>query len=391
VVGLRIPFYRPVGLGEIKLKPRVIHLQKVAGVAGSENHLLCLLPRLNEEGFDTSFCGLVGNEDNALPFMRELVASGVRTHTIRIRAGADPRCLWELRTFLARHRFNIVHTHLIHADLYGAIAARLAGVPHVVSTKHGYTPPGWRATLYRLNSVLGPLVDRYVTISDALQEHKAKVEGLAGSKMVTIHYAIDEIEPIDESIRLQMRREFGFREDDVVAVMVGRLIRSKGHEHLLNSMKLAIERSRRIRLLIVGDGPLRAVLEARVAWLELDHHVKFLGYREPVWPILYASDIFVFASLGEGFGLAVLEAMAAGKPVVAFSVTSIPEIVLDDITGILVPPRDDQALAHALGYLIDRPEERERMGKAGRMRAIQEFPVGKMIAATAQLYYDLLN
>ena len=129
----------------------------------------------------------------------------------------------------------------------------------------------------------------------------------------------------------------------------------------------------------------------KLAWLGLEHHVKFLGYRQPVWPILSASDIFVFASLGEGFGLAVLEAMAAGRPVVAFSVTSIPEIVLDDITGILVPPRDVQALAHALGYLTDRPEERERMGKAGRLRAIQEFPVGKMIASTAQLYYDLLS
>lgn len=195
MVGRRIPAYKLVGLGEVKLKPRVLHLQKVAGVAGSENHLLCLLPRLNEEGFDTSFCGLVGNEDNALPFMRELGANGVKTHTIRIRAGADPRCLWELRMFLAPHRFDIVHTHLIHADLYGAVAARLAGVPHVVSTKHGYTPPGWKAVLYRVNSFLGPLVDRYVTISDALRDHKAKVEGLARSKMVTIHYAIDESEP----------------------------------------------------------------------------------------------------------------------------------------------------------------------------------------------------
>ena len=136
-------------------------------------------------------------------------------------------------------------------------------------------------------------------------------------------------------------------------------------------------------------GPLQGLIGIPAASLGLNRQVSFLGYRQDVWRLLQGSDIFVFSSLGEGFGLAVLEAMSAENPMVAFSVTSMPEIIVDGSTGVLDRPRDVQALAQALCHLADRPEERERMGMAGRLRAIKEFAVERMVEATEQLCLDL--
>jgi glycosyltransferase involved in cell wall biosynthesis len=156
-------------------------------------------------------------------------------------------------------------------------------------------------------------------------------------------------------------------------------------------LREVLDTGRKITLLIVGDGPLRADLELFAKSLNLNGHAIFLGFRTDVWRLLQASDLFVLPTLGEGFGLAVLEAMAAGKPVIASAVTSIPEIVVDGLTGILVPPKDIQALVEALCLLVDEPEKVARMGQAGRRVAVEEFSPIEMVQATQGVYEDLFS
>ncbi|MGH7770922.1 MAG: glycosyltransferase [Candidatus Binatia bacterium] len=370
---------------------QVLHIQKAKGIAGSEKYLLTLLPELKRKGIDIEFLGLVEAGRETDEFGVELEGRGITTTKIPIRADFDPICLWQVYRSIKRTGPHLVHTHLIHGDLYGTIAAKLARVPHVISTKHGYSSFHRISRFYRLNKLIAPFVDRYITISQALQEHCIRAEGIPESKMRTIHYALQMPVLNGDGGRQALRVKLGLPTDGFLLVSVGRLIEVKGHKYLLNGIREIKEKGRNVRLLVVGDGPQRTNLEKFAVELGIAQEVSFLGLRRDVWPLLLASDLFVLATLGEGFGLVLLEAMAAGKPIVASNVTSIPEIVVHGRTGLSVPARDSNALAEAICYLMERPDLRWKMGEAGRERLKEHFTVEKMVQATEKLYEEVLS
>lgn len=373
------------------MKPKVLHIQKAKGIAGSEKYLLTLLPELKREGFDIHFLGVVEGGEQSNEFTVELERRGITTTKIPIRADFDPICLWQVYRFIKGTKPCLVHTHLIHGDLYGTVAAKLAGVPHVISTKHGYSSFHRISRFYRLNQLIAPLVDRYITISQALQEHCVRAEGIPKRRMRTIHYAL-QLPPWDgDGDQQALRKKLGLPTDGFLLVSVGRLIEVKGHKYLFDAIREVKEKGKNVRLLVVGDGPLRGTLERFAVELGIAQEVSFLGLQRNVWPLLLTSDLFVLTTLGEGFGLVLLEAMAAGKAIVASNVTSIPEIVVHGQTGLLVPSRDSHTLAEALCYLCDRPDLRWKMGEAGRERLKEHFTVEKMVQATEGLYEEILN
>jgi glycosyltransferase involved in cell wall biosynthesis len=336
---------------------RVLHIQKVTGMAGSERHLLALLPGLAQR-FDVAFLILEDPRTPVDDYVAALTRAGVRTERLRIRWDGDPLCVLEMTRLMRRGAFDLVHTHLIHADVLGGVAARLAGVPVVVSTKHGYENYVRTSRAYWLAGIAARWARKVITISDALGRKVVEVEGIPTGKLITIHYGIECPVSDPEPSREAVRRSLGVPPDAFAVLSTGRLVPVKGFQYLIEAIgKLRAGGSSAI-LLIAGDGPERAMLQSQAERLGVGDGVRFLGWRADVPALLAGVDAFALATLGEGFGLAILEAMAQRLPVVATRVVAVPEIDQDGETGLLVPPRDPAALADALMVLERDPDLR---------------------------------
>jgi glycosyltransferase involved in cell wall biosynthesis len=371
---------------------KICHIFKITGVSGSENHLLTLASHLDRSRYRLTFCLLVERGPDLSAYVAALEAVGVEVVRFPIRADLDPLLLWRLMRFLRTVRPDIVHTHLIHGDLYGTLAARLTDVPVVVSTKHNddafrrnrfYAWLSRRATRWQ---------DRIITISDHLARFSVEVEKLDADKITRIHYGLDgaAFRACVQDVA-SVRAEFRIPADAPLVGVVARLDSQKGHIYLLRAWVQVTAALPEARLLVVGDGPLRGELQQQTYDLGLEGSVIFAGRREDVPRIMAALDVVTLPSLWEGFGLVLLEAMAVARPIVASRVSAIPEIVVEGETGLLVPPRDVDALAAALIALLRDQQRATEMGRRGRVRLEQEFTLGKMIEATDRVYGDLDN
>ena len=368
-------------------KARICHIFKITGVSGSENHLLTLASHLDR----LTFCLLVEREPDLSAYIATLEAIGVEVVRFPIRADLDPLLLWRLVRFLRVQRPDVVHTHLIHGDLYGTLAARLAGVPHVVSTKHNDDAFRQRGFYAWLDRTLARYQNHIITISHHLRRFYVEVERLPADKISTIHYGLDPgafLQGVGEGA--DVRVELGMPADVPLVGVVSRLTEQKGHAYLLDAFAEVIQALPSAHLLVVGDGELRPALERQTARLGLQDSVTFAGRREDVPRIMMALDVLVMPSLWEGFGLVLLEAMAAGKPVVASRVSAIPEIVVDGEMGVLVSPKDQDSLAEAMIKLLQNPVLAREMGRKGRERLEKEFGVEKMVKETESMYAQML-
>jgi glycosyltransferase involved in cell wall biosynthesis len=261
----------------------------------------------------------------------------------------------------------------------------------VVSTKHGYENYDRTSRAYRLAGLTARWSRRIITISDALRRKVTEVERIPMGKLTTIHYGIECTVPGPEPSREAVRRSLGLPPDAFAVLSTGRLVPVKGYPYLIEAVgKLRAAGSSTI-LLIAGDGPERAMLQSQAERLGVADRVRFLGWRADVPTLLAGVDAFALATLGEGFGLAILEAMAQRLPVVATRVVAVPEIVQDGQTGLLVSPRDPAALADALLALERDPELRRRFASAAHRRVLEHFSVARMVRDTEGVYADVLG
>lgn len=359
--------------GETQTLPRrVLHVTKASGISGSENHLLGLLPGLREQGFDVRLLLLHEGEPGAQAFVDALRACGVPVEGQRIAHAADPRGFLAVLRAARRLRPVLLHTHLVHADFHGLPAGRLARVPVLASTKHGFNAFRSSRTFAAADRAVGGLADLHITISSGLARYLAVEEGFREDGFEVVHYGIEpgpEPPPLPAAPRL---------------AVVGRLIPIKGLETLLDALAL-LDRPG-VEVEFAGEGPLREALEARTAALGLSGRVRFLGRVAPPTAVFERAIAVVVPSLGEGFGMVALEAMERGRAVVASAVGGLPEIVRDGETGLVVPPGDPGALAEALGRIVDDPARTAAMGRAGRVRALAEFAQSRCVERTAVLY-----
>lgn len=366
---------------------RIIHIIKVKGVSGAENHLLTLLSELSRD-VQIHLIMLVEMQNLMTDFVSDFKKNGVEVTRIVINHHSDFSLIWKIYYLIRKIRPHIVHTHLIHADLYGILAAVLAGTKILISTKHGYDDYEKTSFFYKLNSISNRWLSKVITISDALQVKVAEAEGIPNSKMITIYYGLDGEAYASKSDAGLARSLLNVTNDACLIGTVGRLIPVKGYEILLEAVA-GIELD--FRLLIMGDGPLKDRLERVSLELGLADKVKFLGFISDVSRMLSGLDIFVLPTLGEGFGLVLLEAMAHRLPIVSTNTMAVPEIVEDQKTGILVPPRDVAALKEAIELLIRAVDQRAKMGKRGWEKLIRMFSVDKMVYQTGGLYQELLD
>lgn len=355
---------------------------------GAEQHLLTLVQRLDRSLFTPEVAYLIGQGQLTSDFH----AAGCRVHALRARYRGDPLPLWRLIRLLARKRYDLVHTHLPRADAYGAAARWFHPRVALVSTKHNddrfYFHPAVRAmaaaTAHRADSII------------AISQHLAtflRAERLVppSTPVRLIYYGLQPPGWTEEAVdRDRVRASLGVGADALLLFAAGRLTHQKGHEYLLHAIAGLRARFPEVRLLIAGRGELRPALESLVARLDLAEHVHFLGLRPDVPTLMRAADIVVLPSLWEGFGLVLLEAMQARRPIVATSVGAIPEVVQHGVSGLLAPPGDAALLGAALAELCSNADTRARMGQAGADR-LAEFSIGRMVSETEQLYAEVLT
>jgi glycosyltransferase involved in cell wall biosynthesis len=358
----------------------VLHAQKVAGISGSEAHLLQLLPDLRERGWDVRFLMLHEDEPGAWEFAEALRAKGVPLDDIRLRADVDPLAFGELTAYLGRVRPRILHTHLVHADVYGQLAGTVVRIPLRLSTKHGFNEFREGRWFGFADRSVGSLAHVHIAISKGLAEYLAETEGFDVEDFRIIHYGIASAGEATPYAGSEPRLG-----------CIGRLIPIKGHLVLLRALAQARSRIPDLTLDVAGRGPLAPALTAYARELGLESAVRFLGFVSPVQRALEDAAIVVVPSLGEGFGMVALEAMERARPVIASAVGGLPEIVADGETGIVVPPADADALAEAIVALAGDLARAEAMGAAGRDRALTEFTPERCVERTEKLYARALD
>ena len=304
-----------------------------------------------------------------------------------------------LRRVIKEKNIRIVQTMHWGSDVYGALCKRWWRNPHLLSSRRdlGFTETKRRH--YWLRRASNPLFDRIVVNSSAMGAQLAEKEKIPLQRMATIHNGVELASPLSADRSQALRRSLGLALDDFVIGCVANIQPVKGIEYLLEAMGAVAAKKENIKLLLVGgDGIDRSFLKEYYAKLDqlisehhLEHKVAFLGLRDDVPDLLAIMNVMALPSLSEGFSNAILEAMAAGIPVVATKVGGNSEAVLDGETGFLVPAADSSALAKALQDLIHDITLAERMGKNGRRLVEKQFSVERMVNAWDQLYAELLD
>jgi glycosyltransferase involved in cell wall biosynthesis len=337
---------------------KVLHLHRIGGIGGSERHLLTLLPALAERGVDVRFLGLDDPSRAPEPFYEALTVPYERLAAPR---DVDPALALRARRTL--RSADLVHTHLVHADVYGALGAR-----RLVSTKHNDDP--FRAGAFRfVERALARRASRVIAITQALARFQIERVGLPAAKVEVIHYGLDDLP-----------QAWGTNPPDPVPVdapvvlCVCRLEPQKGVDVAIRALADIPD----AHLVVLGEGPQRTELQQLAS-----DRVHLLGRVPDVAAWLRRADVLVHPARWEGFGLALLEAMLASVPVVATRVSSIPEIVADGETGLLVPPDDASALAAAVNRVLADPAG---YGEQGHVRARADFSVAKMADRTLAVY-----
>jgi glycosyltransferase involved in cell wall biosynthesis len=348
----------------------VLNVQKVSGISGSEAHLLSVLPILRERGWDARMLVLYEGEPGAREFVEAMRGRGVPTETWRMRFDLDPT----VPARLAQRHPQILHTHLVHADVLGLPAGALARVPVRVSTKHGFNEFRSNRLVAAADRAAGRFAHEQIAISHGLARYLARAEGFSERAFTVVHYGIEagpEPPPPPAPTRL---------------AAVGRLIPIKGFDILLRAFAQAREQVPGLTLEIAGAGPLDAQLRAAAP-----EGVTFLGRVSPVQDVYERNAIVVVPSRGEGFGMVALEAAERGRAAIVSDVGGLPEIVADAETGIVVPPEDVDALARAIAVLVRDGELVREYGHAARRRALDQFSAGAAADGVELVYRRLLH
>lgn len=284
----------------------------------------------------------------------------------------------------------ILHTWLFHANIIGRLLGRFNKVPIIITSQRSINTNGvWREFLMRWTSGID---DKIIAVCEAVRKAEIESSNVPSDKVITIHNGIDPIAftSVSNEAALEIRNSFEIPDDALLLGAIGRLHPSKGFNDLISALAYIKAKTNSVRLIIVGEGELRDSLDLQIINHNLSGTIKFAGLRNDIPELMSALDVFVSSSIWEGLPNVVLEAMAAGKPVVATSVGGTPEVVVDGETGLLVPPRNPEALARAIIRLLKNPELCTRMGHAGKERVLKQFSIQRMVTKTQQLYKELM-
>lgn len=310
----------------------------------------------------------------------------------------DVRAYRQLRTLLRTIRPEVVHTHSAKAGMLGRAAAWSLGVPCVVHTVHGapfhpYQTAPARQLYIACERWAAKRCHRMISVADAMTDLMVGAGVAPRDKFTTIYSGMD-VEPFlhADSDREQTRRELGLAPEHVVVGKIARLFPLKGHEYVLAAAKSIVREHPQVRFLWVGDGILRESLEQQIRSSDLQRHFVLTGLQRPdrIPALVGAMDVLVHTSLREGLARALPQALIAGKPVISFDVDGAREVVIDGVTGRLLPPKMIATLADAISQLVSDPELRKKMGTEGRLRCTDLFRHETMTQRIREVYSQVL-
>lgn len=371
---------------------KICHVAMADLWAGAEVYLVTLLRSLQVmPGLAVS--AILFNEGRLAD---ELRRSGISITIISEDANSAVSILGKLLRHFRANACDVVHTHKPKDNVLGALAGIISGGSRIVRTLHGAPEPfqgmksvkmGFYEFLDRV--VIKLMISKVILVSLDLKNCAEKNWGLR--RVECIHNGIDLASLRSQTARVVKRRELCIDEDEMLIGAVGRLTAVKGHEVLIRAAKLLLSSGLKIKVMLVGDGPLLDPLKKNADMLGIGKAVLFVGHQENVPDFLEAMDIFALPSLHEGIPMALLEALALERPVVATRVGGIPEVVVHGVNGLLVNPSDPVLLANSIRELIEDPSKAISFGKAGRVRIEQKFTAELMAARTAGIYQALSN
>jgi glycosyltransferase involved in cell wall biosynthesis len=352
---------------------------------GAEKQLALLACGLPRETFDVHVAVLT----HSGPLEGALRAAGVPVTVIGKRWKADPLAYLRLKRHIRRLAPDIVHTWLFAANAYGRQAAIAAGVKHILAGERCVDPwkSGWQLAVDRL---LARRTERIVTNSSGVQQFYVG-RGLPAEKFVVIPNGIGPPHVADPVSREALLAELDLPAGSRLIGCVGRLWPQKGHKDLIWAADLLKSTRDDAHLLVIGDGPLRWRLERFTRQNEAQDKVHFLGERSDVPRLMQHFDVLWLGSEYEGQSNAILEAMTAGVPVVAYDIAGNRDLVVPDETGYLVPLGDRFEFTRRTHWLLDDESLRTRMGVAARERASREFTVEQMVARHVELYQQVIG
>jgi len=373
-------------MGNFLKKINVLFIVNGFAIGGGELKVLDLVKGLNQwhkNEFRTVVCS-VGQSG---PLYQRFVDLGVKTVVFEKKRAFDFSLIGKVARVIREEKVDIVHTTLFYADVIGAVAARIAGVNKIISWEAVTEPYGLKHLLaYRIAS---ELYTKSVAVSEAIEMKVRREYKVPSKKTMTIHYGVD-LEKFTPSDGSGLRKELGINKGDVVFGTVARFTEQKGHRYLIEAAKKVVKSNGSAHFVLVGDGPLREEIEIMIKDMGVEKHFHLLGFRTDVDRLLNSFDVFVLPSLYEGLPNAVLEAMAAGLPVIATAVDGTPEAVLHRETGLLVKSKDSEVLADSILTLCNNEKMRKEFGEKGRLRVEEHFSWQGEVTKFASLYKEIL-
>lgn len=371
-------------------RPRVLHLIHNLEAGGTERQAVELLNRLDEKRFEAQLAVLSWRGPlrkrvvTRFPYVPEFPLHGF------FNANAIKQIL-RLREMMIEKRIAILHAHDFYSGALGVTAARLGGVKVIAAQRH------LRLSDRRIHDwgtrYIHKLANRVLVNAEGIRDYILKMGSVAPGKIVVIHNGLDapaDAHTLRERRRAKLLAELGLGADVKIVGSVARLSPVKGHRYLLEAAANVMKADARVHLVLVGDGELRDEIKAQAERLGIGARTRLIGHREDSAQLAAAFDVAVLASLSEGLPNAVMEAMAAGVPVVATAVGGVPELIEDGETGFLVPPANPGAMAERIEYALSNADLTGLIAMRGRRLVSERFGMERMVAAVERLYDEVI-
>ena len=363
---------------------KLLYLICSLDLGGAEQIVVDLVRKINRNLYEPVVCCL----NDRGRYAPRVEAEGVRVITLYKRPQFDPFLIPRLVRLIGKEKIGLIHTHLFGANFWGRVAAFLTGTP-VVSSEHGMDL--WRTRLHLgLDRLLTPINKKVIFVSEGVRSFYAKRNPRLNGKGTVLHSGIDITDFEQGPDRTALRKRLGLAATDKVVGIVGRLVPEKAHVDFIEAIQFLKEEGQAVKGLIVGEGHLLEALRARVQEARLEDRILFAGYQSDVKDFYRAMDVLVMCSLREGFPLTVLEAMAAGVPVVATRVGGIPECIEDGVDGCLASPGDSVALAEAVSKILTDTRFKEAIVAQAKAKVRAKFNVEKMVREHESIYEEVL-
>lgn len=365
---------------------KVVHIIDDLGLGGAQRQLVALLKGMPRDRVEIH---LIALSDKKCAYENAVRDLGIPLTIIDQSGKWSWGAFWGVRKKLIELQPDIIHTWLFTADFYGRVAAFSVGFRNIISAmRNTVDDMPWH---YRIVSQLLSLGTKRITVNaDAIRYDLVNAMGISNSKIRTIYNGIDLEEFDAPQSNGRYREEWQIPSNGKVIAMAARMAAQKDYFTFLRAAQMVKKEFPKAYFLLIGDGPLRPEIEERVKALGLEACVRLLGARRDVWSILKHVDICVLASHFEGCSNSVMEAMAAGKPVIATNVGGNSELISDGESGWVVPPQNFDAMANALLLLLRDAKRAGDMGSRGRLRVEKHFTLGTTVRQTEDLYRELL-